>query len=168
MLDGTPSTSARARSDDLIDFGDIPEDVNALLQKGVAAYRASKTEAETWFGRALALAPDSLPVYFCLYKIHTYAGELDAALSAAEAGLKQAATQAGWSTNYEEWPLAPAVMSADDPSRFALYTLKALAFISLKRGEATKGRDILRRLAILDPKGYVGWHVIADLAAGLS
>lgn len=167
MLDGSASRSARARPDDLIDFGDIPGEVNALLQKGVAAYRASKAEAEVWFGKALSLAPDALPVYFCLYKIHTYAGDLDAALDAAQAGLREAASQAGWSTDYEEWPLAPTVMSADDPSRFALYTLKALAFISLKRGEADKGRDILKRLAILDPKGYVGWPVIADLAAGL-
>jgi len=55
----------------------------------------------------------------------------------------------------------------DGPGRFALYTLKALAFISLRRDEQDRARDILKALKGLDPAGQVGWPVIAALADGL-
>jgi Tfp pilus assembly protein PilF len=81
---------------DLINFGDLPEAVDALLQQGVAAYRHDRSQADRLFRQALAAAPQELPTYFCLYKIHTYQGNLDEAQTAAENGLKEAANQAGW------------------------------------------------------------------------
>ena len=52
-----------------INFGDLPDEVNALLQQGVAAYRHDHALADRLFCQALAAAPEQLPVYFCLYKI---------------------------------------------------------------------------------------------------
>lgn len=152
---------------DSIDFGDIPAHVNALLQQGVVSYRSSKPAAEARFREALALAPDALPVYFCLYKIHTYRGDLDAALDIARAGLDRATSQAGWPRDVETWP-ASAATDPSDAGRFALYTLKALAFIHMKRGELEVSRRILQRLETIDPEGRVGWHVVRDLLLGLS
>lgn len=149
---------------DLINFGDLPEAINNLLQQGVAAYRHDHALADRLFRQAKEAAPDQLPVYFCLYKIHTYQGNLDMALAAAEDGIKAAAAQAGWNLNWQEWQ--PQTVSLEGPGRFALYTLKALAFIRLRRDERSQALSILEALKQLDPAGEVGWPVVAALAEG--
>jgi tetratricopeptide (TPR) repeat protein len=131
----------------------------------VAAYRHDPSLADALFREALATAPQQLPIYFCLYKIHTYWGNLDQALAVAEAGLKEAASQAGWGEDPRHWRPEPQLHSG--PVRFALYTLKALAFIRLRRGESEEARQVLQELSRLDPSGAVGWPVVADLARGL-
>ncbi|MGB5086048.1 MAG: hypothetical protein WBO09_15945, partial [Methylocystis silviterrae] len=55
----------------LIDFGALPADIDNLLQRGVAAYRSDRAEADRLFRAALEMGPQHLPLYFCLYKIHT-------------------------------------------------------------------------------------------------
>jgi hypothetical protein len=156
----------RWNNDDWIDFGDLPPTVNALLQCGVLEYRSSAERAEEWFREALALAPDVLPVYFCLYKIHTYQNNLDAALEVARRGLAEAARQAKWPEDFTGWQRSTG--SLEGAARFALYTLKAVAFIHLKRGEAALAARALDTLGALDPEGLVGWRVIADLFAGVA
>lgn len=151
---------------DAINFGDLPDEINALLQQGVAAYRTDRQRADRLFRQALAAAPTELPTYFCLYKIHTYQGNLDEAQAAAESGLKEAARQAGWSLDWREWQ--PQVVLPDGAGRFALYTLKALAFIHLRQDKPEEARRILDRLRQLDPTGAVGWPVVAALAEGVS
>lgn len=145
-----------------INFGELPEAIDALLQQGVAAYRSDYSEADRLFRQALAAAPTVLPVYFCLYKIHTYRGNLEAARDAAEGGLREAARQAGWPADWRAWQAA--IVTADDAGRFALYTLKALAFIHLRRDNVELAREMLATLAQLDPAGAVGWTVVAALA----
>jgi hypothetical protein len=147
-----------------INFGDLPEAINSLLQQGVAAYRHDHALADRLFRQAMTAAPEQLPVYFCLYKIHTYQGNLDMAIAAAEDGLGVAARQAGWSTDWRDWS-APSVIP-DGAGRFALYTLKALAFIRLRRSERNQALEILDALRELDPAGVVGWPVVAALAEG--
>lgn len=151
---------------ELVDFGELPEPTNALLQEGVLAYRHDPDLAREKFELALAEAPAQLPVHFCLYKIHTYQGRLDEALASALRGLAEAARQAGWPEDWRDWR-RPADMS-ESAARFALYTLKALAFIRLKRGERAQAAEILDALRALDPAGHVGWPVIAALAEGCS
>jgi tetratricopeptide (TPR) repeat protein len=151
---------------DLIDFGTLPAAINTLLQQGVAAYRRDRGSADRLFRQALETDPRQLPTYFCLYKIHTYQGNLDEALGAAEAGLQEAAQQAGWSPDWRDWP--PQAATPAGPGRFALYTLKALAFIHLRRNEPARAQSLLDHLARLDPSGTVGWPVVAELAQGLS
>jgi hypothetical protein len=148
-----------------INFGDLPGPINALLQAGVNAYRSDHARADRLFREALAADPSQLPTYFCLYKIHTYQGHLDAALAAAEGGLKEAAAQAGWPDDWRAWRPQPA--PPDGPGRFALYTLKALAFIRLRQDRRDAAVEILDALRTLDPAGAVGWPVVADLCAGL-
>lgn len=55
----------------------------------------------------------------------------------------------------------------EGPARFALYTLKALAFIHLRRNEPAEAEAILGALTRLDPQGFVGLSVIAELTEGL-
>ncbi len=52
---------------DIINFGDVPAAVNALLQQGVAAYRHDRRNADRLFRKALAAAPNQLATYFFLY-----------------------------------------------------------------------------------------------------
>jgi hypothetical protein len=148
-----------------INFGELPEDIDALLQLGVAAYRHDRAQADRLFRQALAAAPAALPIYFCLYKIHTYQGHLDQAQLAAESGLKEAAHQAGWHTDWRQWQPQPII--PDGPGRFALYTLKALAFIHLRQDDRHRAGQMLAALRRLDPTGAVGWPVVAALAEGV-
>lgn len=148
-----------------INFGELPEDIDALLQQGVAAYRHNRAQADRLFRQALAAAPAELPIYFCLYKIHTYQGHLDHAQIAAESGLREAASQAGWDADWRQWQPQPAIL--DGPGRFALYTLKALAFIHLRQDDRHQADQMLAALRRLDPAGAVGWPVVAALAEGV-
>ncbi|MCT2398895.1 hypothetical protein [Novosphingobium mangrovi (ex Huang et al. 2023)] len=147
-----------------INFGSVPEAVDELLQAGVLAHRRDKTAADALFHEALTLDPAALPTYFCLYKIHTYSGRLDEARAMAEAGLAEAARQAGWSTDWRLW--LPLQTGPADPGRFALYTLKALAFIALRDARPDDAAAMLSALRKLDPQGEVGWPVVAELAEG--
>ena len=150
---------------DAVNFGDLPEAINALLQQGVAAYRHDRSRADRLFRMALAAAPSELPTYFCLYKIHTYQGNLGKAQTAAESGLREAARQAGWDLDWRQW--RPQAVLPEGSGRFALYTLKALAFIHLRQGNRKQALQILDRLRQLDPTGAVGWPVVAALAEGI-
>ncbi len=165
-LHSDPRTTELLAEPEAINFGDLPDAINALLQQGVAAYRHDRSRADRLFRRALAAAPTQLPIYFCLYKIHTYQGNLDQAQAAAEKGLREAARQAGWSADWRDW--RPEVVLPDGAGRFALYTLNALAFISLKQYKQHQANDMLDALRRLDPTGAVGWPVIAALAEGLA
>lgn len=151
---------------DTINFGDLPDEIDALLQQGVAVYRHDRAQADRLFRQALAAAPSQLPTYFCLYKIHTYQGHLDQAQTAAESGLREAASQAGWDADWRQWRPQSAV--PDGPGRFALYTLKALAFIHLRQNDRHGADEMLAALRQLDPAGVVGWPVVAALAEGVS
>ena len=160
------SKAARVdRDTDAINFGEIPPRINELLQSGVIAYRTSPAQAEHYFQAALSSAPDVLPVYFCLYKIYAYQGDSTGALMAATAGLAEATRQAQVGSDIHAW--SGPIEAPDGPLRFALYTLKALAFIHLKRGAREEASRLLQQLQRLDPQGRVGWPVVADLMAGL-
>jgi hypothetical protein len=150
---------------DVVNFGEVPPEINDLLQRGVVAYRSDRAKADGLFREALARAPGELATYFCLYKIHTYMGSLDFAAGVAADGLREAARQAGWSSDPKLWP--PNAEARDGPSRFALFTLKALSFIELKRGRRDVALEHLKTLSVADPEGSVGWTVIQDLAHGV-
>lgn len=145
----------------LVDFGPLPDAVDTLLQEGVRAHRSDVGAADALFRQALTLAPDALPVHLCLYKIHAYSGRLDAALAAVEAAILEAARQAGLEADWRLWPALP---EAEGAARFALYSLKALAFVRLRRGEAAHARAILTALTRIDPADRVGAGVVSTLA----
>ncbi len=62
---------------------------------------------------------------------------------------------------------SPRAVIPDGAGRFALYTLKALAFIQLKQDNRALAGEILASMRRLDPTGAVGWPVIAALAEGV-
>ncbi|WP_034992610.1 hypothetical protein [Beijerinckia mobilis] len=154
--------------DDLINFGEVPPEVNEILQRGVALYRHDSEGADKAFREALMLDPEALPTYLCLYKIHTYQGNLDEALAIALAGLAEAARQAGLDPDWRLWKTEQIPSDVNSPGHFALYTLKALAFIHLRRDESAISQTYLAKLAELGAMEKVGGSVIAALAAGVN
>ena len=135
-----------------------------LAANSLAAYRRDRTAADSLFRQALAINPGELAPYYCLYKIHTYMGSLDYAADVATEGLNEAVKQAGWPDDPRAWP--EATHAQDGPGRFALYTLKALTFIELRRGNEEAARQYLDLLSQKDPYGCVGWKVVEELANG--
>jgi hypothetical protein len=161
----TTARGGKPPIDDAIDFGDVSPAVNEILQESVALHRHDRVAADARFRAALALDPTALATWFCLYKIHTYAGDLDAALAAAHGGLGAAARRANLAPDWTTWHRDE--VPANEAGRFALYTLKALAFILLRRDEADAATRVLARLAALDPDDTVGGSVVTAIAAGI-
>lgn len=148
--------------------GDAPPDVTDLLERATLSW-ADTQQAETLLWQAHRKAPDALPVYFSLYKFYFYKGNMEQAELAARMALLAAAMQGGFNADWRELN----VESADwqdyaAPSHFFLFSLKALAFILLRRGESGESAAILGKLAELDPRDSVGASVIRSIAQGAS
>lgn len=147
--------------------GDVPEKVRGLVE---SARAAGRDDAAPLLQAALCLAPDSLPLYYLLYKLHAGCGELKRAEEVALRALSQAGRQAGLPTSLEaaatwqEDSLARD-MFLEGPARFWLFTLKALSFISARRGKMSEARAYLELLTRCDPTHSVGSEVTMQLVA---
>jgi hypothetical protein len=141
--------------------GDAPPNVRALLQQ---AREAPAAEVPSLLWTAQACSPQTLAVYYLLAKCHATRRELDQAERAAQAGLLEAARQAGLSAEWGEVQLDAADFQALGPARFWLFMLKALAFIRTRAGRPDEARALLAKLAQLDPQASVGGDVVALLA----
>lgn len=138
--------------------GEIPETVRALLQ---IAPRLLPSQRGTLLWLAQATEPEALAIYYLLYKHHTSRRELNQAQRAAELGLVQAARQAGLAEDYRSVTALQTLDYAHDgPQRFWLFTLKALAFIRLRKGDASTAEDLLQRVARFAPDSGLGDEVI--------
>ncbi|MBI1174014.1 MAG: hypothetical protein GC139_01970 [Sideroxydans sp.] len=146
--------------------GEAPAEIGALLERAMQSY-ADAPQAEALLWQAHRQAPDALPVYFSLYKFYFYKGDLEQAELAARMALAAAAMQGGFNADWRS-------LQADSAdwtdyaaaAHFYLFSLKALAFIRLRRGDAAESSAILARLAELDPGDSVGASVIRSIATG--
>ncbi len=154
-----------ALGEDLVDFGDLPPKVNALLQQGVALHASDAARARAYFRTAIETAPDVLPSYRCLFKLQNKLRDFDSAYDTASAGLAQAAAQGAMSLDWTLWTSAGLAAAPATPRRFLLHSLKALAFIELRRGNEAASARTLAKLQELDPEDGVGGSVIAALLA---
>jgi len=146
---------------------DIKPEVNACLQSAVACANDFERARELLY-KARALDPDQLEVYIALYKFLFYRGHLAEAESVALDALESAARRGGFSAQLElltpqttDWNII------DGPARTFLYSLKALSFIRLRKGEHEAGKALLALLGELDPQDQVGGSVIRELAEAL-
>ncbi|MEW6562786.1 MAG: hypothetical protein AB1400_06080 [Pseudomonadota bacterium] len=147
--------------------GGAPPAVAALLEEAMQAYTETE-RAESLLQQAKTAAPEALPVYFSLYKFYFYKGELGQAEHAVRSALQQAARQGGFGADWHR--LLPGSADWSDyasPAHFYLFSLKALAFIRLRRGDDGEATAILDKLAELDPKDSVGASVIRSIAEGM-
>ena len=144
-------------------FGsDTPSSVRRLLEQAAGAPPA-QIEALLW--TAQASAPECLSTYYLLYKFHASRRQFALAERAARKGLHMAAEQAGLNADWQAVAPTDANFMETGPARFWLFTLKALAFISLRAGNEDDARKFLAHVQLLDPQGGVGGEVIAALAA---
>ncbi len=144
---------------------DIAADVNACLQAAVACAHDFDRARELLY-RAKAMAPDQLEVYVALYKFLFYRHHLDEAQAITEEALQRAAMKGRFDADWQElMPDSADWMHSDGPERMYLYSLKALAFISLRKDRPVHSMAILAKLKQLDPQDQVGWSVIEQLAS---
>ncbi|SEQ76693.1 hypothetical protein SAMN04488038_110134 [Solimonas aquatica] len=141
--------------------GRLPAVVRRLLEEAQAAPPAQR-EALLWTARASA--PDSLAVYYLLYKHYATQGEVLEAERAARKGLAEAARQAGLAADWKRVLITQADFAQPGPARFWLFTLKALAFLRLRAGGVHEARELLAKLKELDPQDSVGGDVVKALA----
>jgi hypothetical protein len=156
-------------SSDIYFGGEVPAGVRPLLER---AARAPREEVGSLLWTAQALAPTALPVYYALYKYHASRREFDQAHAAATRGLLEAALQAGLDRDWRRvtpLTLPPEVaFQQPGPARFWLFTLKALAFIALRRQRPENAVELLAHIARLDGGGLrVGDEVIARMLASV-
>ena len=123
--------------------------------------------AETLLWQAQKLAPEVLPVYFSLYKFYFYKGNLEQAELSARMALLAAAMQGGFNADWRSLQIDSADwQDYEAPSHFYLFSLKALAFIRLRRGDAMESSAILEKLMEIDPADSVGASVVRSIYQG--
>ena len=144
--------------------GNLDSPVGALLDQA-NEFWAETEKAEAFLLEAQKLAPTALPVYFSLYKFYFYKGDLEKAEITVMGALKTASALGGFA---EDWSVqaqdSASWGSHDSPAHFYLFSLKALAFIRLRRGDHETSHAILAKLRILDPQDTIGSGVIATIA----
>lgn len=145
--------------------GDTPASVRALLQQ---AREAAPAELPSLLWTAQACSPTSLPIYYLLAKCHATRRELALAERATQAGLVEAARQAGLASEWPHVEPGAADFQALGPARFWLFMLKALAFIRTRDGRPQEAQALLDKLAQLDPQASVGGEVVAALVNAAS
>ncbi|MBW8370718.1 MAG: hypothetical protein K0M66_07075 [Thiobacillus sp.] len=146
------------------DIDSLPADVLTLLQRGMAQYRSDPAGAELLFGIARSQAPASLPLYRALVKFYNRECQFDAAYDMAAQGMREAARLGQLPPDWRDWTLD---MLHGKEASFALLTLKAMAFLELRRGNTAASVEILDQLRQLDPSDGIGSSVVASLAAGI-
>ncbi|PXW24024.1 hypothetical protein [Paraburkholderia caballeronis] len=140
--------------------GEVPPAVRRLIDSARGASRA-ETGAILW--TAVLTSPQSLPPYYLLYKFHASQGELDEAHEVACKALAVAARQASIDSDWREVQPGDADFATPGPARFWLFTLKALGFISVRRGERAVAHELVGKLRMLDPADGVGYGVVEAL-----
>ena len=142
---------------------DINPEVNVWLQNAVAC--ADDFErARSYLYKAREIDPDQLEVYVALYKFCFYRGRLEEAEQIALDALTRAADKGGFA---RDWRLLDKTStnwnSLDSPARLYLYSLKALGFIRLRKGNYSGASKVLETLMSLDPEDQVGGSVVLTL-----
>jgi hypothetical protein len=135
----------------------------AVLHLIDVARNAPPAQMEAALWTAVTTAPDQLPVYYLLYKMHAGRGQLDLALQAAHKGLGAAAQAAHLAPDWLVVLPGDTDFSVPGPARFWLFTLKALAFIHLRRGERDVAAAMVARLRLLDPADHLGASTVETL-----
>jgi tetratricopeptide (TPR) repeat protein len=153
--------------------GSVPEGAGELLARARAAWR-DVPAATALLAEALAAAPDCLPLHYARYKFHSSHGQYALAEAAARAALAEAARQAGLPPDWRALDhgvdpgIDPGIDWADvqGAAHFYLFTLKALAYLRLRRGDLAEAGALLDALARLDPDDGVGAAVTRSLLQG--
>ena len=144
--------------------GEVPPQVKDLVEQARNAETPERALALLW--TAQVCAPECPSLYYLLYKFHARHADFEQAELAALKGLDIAAEQAHLP---DDWRLVTSSMAdflSPGPARFWLFTLKALAFIRLRRKDPESATAYLAKVNELDPQGGTGAGVIESLIQG--
>jgi hypothetical protein len=144
--------------------GEVPPHVKDLVEQARNAETPERALALLW--TAQVCAPECPSLYYLLYKFHARHADFEQAELAALKGLDIAAEQAHLP---DDWRTVTADMGdfmSPGPARFWLFTLKALAFIRLRRKDPESAQAYLGKVQELDPQGGSGAGVIDALIKG--
>ena len=146
--------------------GETSGSIAALLERAMSSY-ADTQQAETLLWQAQRMDQNALPVYFSLYKFYFYKGNLEQAELVTRMALLSAAMQGGFNADWRSLQADTADWQCfDGPAHFYLFSMKALAFIRLRRGDFEETSAILAKMAEIDPGDSVGASVIRTYAEG--
>lgn len=141
--------------------------VRDLLTQAAAFAHSDVSRAEALLWTAQVMEPDCLATWFAMYKFYFYKGRLGEAEQAALSALKSAARRGGFDADWHTLtPTSAPWSDTQSPAHFYLFSLKALSFIRLRAGRPHETRELLAKLAELDPRDQVGASVIREVAAG--
>ena len=136
-----------------------PEAEAALREAGQARGDATRTMAALM--RASALAPAHPAVFIAFYRHYFYGHRPRLARAVARRALVSAAQALGLPPLWREVPDRPLPGAADDPAtRFYLWVLKGIAYLSLRLGDGAEAQAALAKLRALDPEDRVGAAVL--------
>lgn len=152
-------------SSDAFFGGEVPPQVRHLIDEARREPNPQRALALLW--TAQVCAPDCPSLYYLLYKFHARHGDTAQAEFAALKGLDVAAMQAGLPNTWQQVHAGMADFQSPGPARFWLFTLKALAFIRLRRRDPFGAQSYLRKVQELDPTGSTGASVVDALLKGV-
>jgi hypothetical protein len=144
--------------------GEVPPQVKHLVEEARNAATPERALALLW--TAQVCAPDCPSLYYLLYKFHARHADFEQAELAALKGLDVAADQAHLPDDWRVVTPDMADFQSPGPARFWVFTLKALAFIRLRRKDPDSARAYLDKVNELDPVGGTGAGVIEALLKG--
>lgn len=111
--------------------------------------------------QARALAPRHPVPVIALYRFHFYGHQLAQARTLGEDALAIARQALG--PDFGDQPLDDERARHDAAARFYLFTLKGLAYLSLRLGDWEEARSLLAELRRLDPQDRVGGALLAHV-----
>jgi hypothetical protein len=149
------------------DCGGLPEPAGARVREAMAEYRSDPERADFMLNYACTQLVDPLPLYRVLYKFYNRQRRFDQAHDFAGRALADAARQCGLPAGHGDWTREALGLADPLLVSHCLLALKALAFISLRRGDEAGSAAHLETLRRLDPDDGSGASVIAALAAAV-
>ncbi len=144
--------------------GEVPPQAKALVEQARSEPNPERALALLW--TAQVCAPQCPSLYYLLYKFYARHADFEQAEEAALKGLEVAAEQAHLP---DDWRVVTPEMgdfTSPGPARFWVFTLKALAFIRLRKQDRAAAQAYLAKVQELDPQGGSGAGVIASLIEG--
>ena len=137
----------------------LPPAAEALIAEA-GLIRQQTAAAQALLEQARALAPSHPATLIALYRFHFYGNRLPQARVVAIEALQVASAALQLAPRWQDVTPDPRFARLEALPRFYLFTLKGLAYLSLRLGELDLGRAALNKLAELDPGDAVGARVL--------
>lgn len=143
----------------------LPEGVHELIEDAGRHY--GQPEAEALLDRAAALAPDHLVVLVARYRYYFYQHRLTDAQAVVWHAIAVSGAPLGLPADGRH--LAPDAVAAAarrsmTRTRFYLSSIKAAAYVKMRRGEIPAAIALLQTLVAIDDADRLGGKVLLDIA----